>query len=89
MDLGRLRTVQQSLFVTRNEIAEAPANPFCSRLEAVMKQSDFDAFCEEICRPYYADRIGRPGLAPGVYFRLLMLGYFERIPVPVKFECFN
>jgi len=24
--------------------------------------------------------MGRPGLAPGVYFRLLMLGYFERIP---------
>ena len=80
MALGRRRTVQQSLFVTRDEIAEAPAHPFYSRLEAVMKQSDFDAFCEEICRPYYADRIGRPGLAPGVYFRLLMLGYFERIP---------
>jgi len=66
--------------VTIDEIAEAPAHPFYSRLEAVLKFHEFDAFCESLCQPHYASEIGRPGLAPGVYFRLMMLGYFERIP---------
>ena len=80
MALGRRRRTQKELFVTTDDIAKAPAHPFYSRLEQVFKTYAFDAFCEEICRPHYADGVGRPGLAPGVYFRLLMLGYFERIP---------
>ncbi|MFC1895537.1 transposase [Thermodesulfobacteriota bacterium] len=80
MALGRRRSIQKELFVTSDEIAKAPAHPFYSRLEEVFKAHGFDAFCEELCQPYYADGVGRPGLAPGVYFRLLMLGYFERIP---------
>jgi transposase len=35
----------------------------------------FDAYVENLCRPFYAKRLGRPSLAPGVYFRLLLLGY--------------
>ena len=80
MALGRRRRIQKELFVTSDEIAKAPAHPFYSRLDEVFKTHEFDAFCEELCRTYYADGVGRPGLAPGVYFRLLMLGYFERIP---------
>ena len=29
------------------------------------------------CRSFYAETMGRPGLAPGIYFRLLLVGYFE------------
>jgi transposase len=32
---------------------------------------------EKLCAPFYAERIGRPSLAPGRYFRLLLIGYFE------------
>lgn len=80
MALGRRRGIQQELFLTKDQIAKAPSHPFYSRLETVFRQYGFDAFCEEVCRPYYAEGIGRPGLPPGNYFRLLMLGYFERIP---------
>ena len=37
----------------------------------------FDAFVEEQCTQFYAPALGRPSLAPGRYFRLLLLGYFE------------
>jgi transposase len=30
-----------------------------------------------LCQRFYADEIGRPGLPPGRYFRLLLVGYFE------------
>ena len=80
MAFGRRQRPQKELFITSDEIAKAPAHPFYSRLEEVFKTHEFDAFCEELCRPYYADGVDRPGLVPGIYFRLLMLGYFERIP---------
>jgi len=32
---------------------------------------------EERCRKFYAPKMGRPSLAPGKYFRLLLIGYFE------------
>ena len=80
MALGRRTKTQQSLFLTQDEIAKAPAHPFYSRLEAIFRQYEFDLFCEQLCRPFYAEVMGRPGLPPGIYFRLLMLGYFERIP---------
>ena len=34
---------------------------------------------EERCRRFYAPKLGRPGMAPGMYFRLLLIGYFEGI----------
>ena len=37
----------------------------------------FDAFVEDACRAFYAPVLGRPSLAPGRYFRLLLVGYFE------------
>ncbi|MFG1466808.1 transposase, partial [Xanthobacter sp. DSM 24535] len=42
-------------------------------------EAGFDAFVEEVCKPYYAPRMGAPSLPPGRYFRMHMVGYFEGI----------
>ena len=34
---------------------------------------------ENLCAPFYADNIGHPGLAPGVYFHMLFIGHFQAI----------
>ena len=39
----------------------------------------FDRFVEGLCDRFYAPVMGRPSLAPGRYFRLLLVGYFEGI----------
>ncbi|MFO0004936.1 MAG: transposase, partial [bacterium] len=44
----------------------------------LLKSKGFDAFVDEQCRPFYAEN-GRPSLPPGVYFRMLLIGYFEGI----------
>jgi len=44
-----------------------------------LEEAGFDTFVESICSKFYAGNIGRPGLAPGVYFRSLLIGYFEGI----------
>src|SRR5580765_6786237 len=48
------------------------------RLNRLLDKRGFDAFAENACLSFYA-KVGRPGLAPGVYFRALLVGYFEGI----------
>jgi|SRR5579859_1214992 len=63
----------------RSELPEAPGHPFYKRLNGVLERAQFDGFCEEQCRPFYHEKLGRPSLPPGMYFRLMMIGFFEGI----------
>lgn len=74
---GRER--QEDLWVAYTEMASGPGHPFYLRLNEVLDGAGFDAFVEQLCARFYADGIGRPGLTPGIYFRSLMIGYFEGI----------
>ena len=58
---------------------DSSGHPFYKKLNRVLEKHGFDEFVEEQCAKYYADGVGRPGIPPGVYFRLLMIGYFEGI----------
>ena len=78
MALGKKkRTLQQSMWVLTSELPTSPAHPFYSRLNALLDGAKFDEYAERRCLDFYADGVGRPGLAPGRYFRLLLLGFFE------------
>lgn len=59
------------------ELPKAPGHPFYRRLNAILDQAKFDGHCEAACAPFYADRLGRPSLPPGQYFRAMMVGFFE------------
>ena len=72
------RQKQEELFYARDRV-EAPGHPFYQRLNRVLDQARFDEFCEKQCEKFYHERLGRPSLAPGVYFRLLLIGFFEGI----------
>ena len=76
MGTRKHRERQESLWY-RSELVEAPGHPFYRKLEQVLEKAGFDQFCQERCRSFYADNTGRPSLAPGVYFRLMLIGFFE------------
>src|SRR3984893_7411954 len=59
------------------ELPTAPGHRFYKRLNEVMDSAGFDSFCETNCGSFYHDKLGRPSLAPGLYFRILMIGFFE------------
>ena len=63
--------------VATQDLPRSAAHPFYRRLNRVLDEAQFDAFVEGACATFYAPVMGRPGLAPGRYFRLLLLGYFE------------
>ena len=80
MAMGRRKQEhQEALFVTADAMPRAPRHVFYERLNRILSDQEFDNFVEDCCRPFYADRKGRPGLGPGVYFRTLFIGYFEGI----------
>ena len=58
------------------DLPRSGAHPFYARLNQVLDRHGFDAFVEAQCGRFYAGE-GRPGLPPGRYFRLLLVGYFE------------
>ena len=80
MSMGKKRAQrQEDLWVRTDQIAKGPGHPFYARLEAILQDARFDDFVEGLCRPFYAEAKGRPGIAPRIYFRMLMIGYFEGI----------
>src|SRR5664280_2702054 len=73
------RERQEDLWVAYADMAVGPGHPFYVRLNEVLDSEGFDAFVEKLCARFYAEKLGRPGLGPGIYFRSLMIGYFEGI----------
>jgi len=67
------------MWVATAELPKSPGHPFYTRLNALLAAAGFDRFVEGQCARFYAPVMGRPSLAPGRYFRLLLVGYFEGI----------
>jgi transposase len=70
---------QEELWIAQAEIARTVAHPFYEQLNRLLESRGFDEWVEQQCAGFYAERMGRPSLAPGRYFRLLLIGYFEGI----------
>ena len=88
MAMGTRKTERQSeLWVAATEIPPAPGHPFYRKLNGLLADGlegpdgrvGFDKFAEGLCRGFYAEVMGRPSIPPGVYFRMLLIGYFEGI----------
>src|SRR5919201_5359354 len=79
VDGQRKRDRQPAMWVTTTDLPTAASHPFYRRLNELLRKHGFDDFVEAQCTGFYAETIGRPGLPPGVYFRLLLIGYFEGI----------
>jgi transposase len=77
MALGRRKREQQELLVATTSLPQSPGHPFYEKLNQLLAEAKFDEYAEALCRPFYAENLGRPGIPPGVYFRMLFVGYFE------------
>ena len=70
---------QERFWVASTDLPQTAAHPFYERLNYLLEEGGFDEFVEQQCASFYAERMGRPSLSPGRYFRLLLMGYFEGI----------
>ncbi len=81
MAMGRRkkRVRQEGLWTPTAALPIGASHPFYQRLNQILDEKKFDEYVETTCEDFYAGEVGRPGLSPGIYFRLLMVGYFEGI----------
>ena len=82
MGMGRRKRARQEEFwIAADALPETPRHVFYEKLNRLLAEADFDTFVEGLCEAYYADEDepGRPSIPPGVYFRMLLIGYFEGI----------
>ena len=79
MALGKRKHQQQALWVATTELPRSPGHPFYKRLNQLLAKDGFDAWAEQLCEPYYHAALGRPSIPPGIYLRMVLVGYFEGI----------
>ena len=79
MGRRKRRERQRDLWIAASELPTSGGHPFYRRLSELLDKHGFDAFVEGECERFYAAKMGRPSLTPGIYFRTLLIGYFEGI----------
>jgi transposase len=80
MSMGRKASERQAdLWIATTDLPKSPGHVFYEKLNGLLGEAEFDRYVEELCKPYYADEVGRTSIPPGVYFRMLFVGYFEEL----------
>jgi transposase len=79
MAMGKRKARQESLFITTDQLTPSAGHPFYQKLNQLLAESQFDRWIEDRCASFYSqtETRGQPSLPPGVYFRMLLVGYFE------------
>lgn len=77
--MGKRKAKQVDLWVSTSEIPKAASHPFYAKVNEVLDRHKVDRRLEHLCRRFYKPTLGRPSRAPGVYFRALLIGFFEGI----------
>lgn len=80
MALGRRKQErQQDFWIATTELPRSEGHVFYQKLNQLLQEAGFDEYVETLSEPFYHDKMGRPGIPPGTYFRMLLVGYFEGI----------
>src|SRR5262245_56992778 len=77
MTMGKHSDKQPELFIPTASLPMSPGHPFYRQLNRLLAQAKFDDFVQQLCARFYVADVGRPSIPPGVYFRMLFVGYFE------------
>jgi transposase len=79
MALGKRReSRQRELWISVSDMARTPRHVFYEKLNRLLAKFEFDTWVEKLCQRFYAEE-GRRSIPPGIYFRMLLVGYFEGI----------
>jgi transposase len=79
--MGKRKPMQKMLFVSHERLPRSAGHPFYAKLNELLEEADFDRWLEKRCARYYVqeEKRGQPSIPPGIYFRMLFVGYFEGI----------
>jgi transposase len=81
MSMGKRKQRQEALFILADDLPKSAGHPFYVKLNLLLAEAKFDRWVQRRCVQYYAqeETRGQPSIPPGLYFRMLFVGYFENI----------
>ena len=83
MSQGRKSRSERSLFIPTDEVyGHIPKKHFYEELDRLLDLS----FVYELTKPLYAEKVGRPSLDPAVFFKCMLVGFFENIIYDTELE---
>lgn len=83
MSQGLKEEAEPTLFVATVDVyAHIPKAHFYERLGRLLDLS----FVYELTKPLYAEKLGRPSLDPVVFFKCMLIGFFENIVYDTQLE---
>jgi transposase len=72
---------QKEFWIETRRLPKLSAGGFFRQVEEVLAEIGFVEEVHRLCRAAYSQRSdGRPGIDPVVYFKMLMVGFFENLP---------
>jgi transposase len=72
---------QQEFWVATQQLPKSPRDTFYSKLDDTLQELGFSDKVRELCAPAYRQsKVGRPGIDPVVYFKMILVGFFEDLP---------
>ena len=76
---GQTETRTEGVGVAADDLPRSAGHPFYQQLNLLLVEAEFDRWIEDRCQQYYVeqDKRGQPSIPPGIYFRMLLVGYFE------------
>ena len=75
------KATQPEFWVATHQLAKSAKASFYSKLDETLESFGFAGKVRQLCAPAYKQtNVGRPGIDPVVYLKMIMVGFFEDLP---------
>ena len=75
------KEAQPEFWIAANQVVSPAQSGYYAKLEETLESFGFAAKVRELCAPAYdKSGVGRPGIDPVVYLKMIMVGFFEDLP---------
>jgi transposase len=75
------KEAQPEFWIAANQVVSPAQSGYYAKLEETLESFGFAAKVRALCAPAYdKSGVGRPGIDPVVYLKMIMVGFFEDLP---------
>ena len=78
---AKKKAAQSEFWIPADQVVSSAKSGFYAKLEETLESFGFAAKVRVLCAPAYdKSGVGRPGIDPVVYLKMIMVGFFEDLP---------
>jgi len=78
---AKKKAAQSEFWIPADQVVSSAKSGFYAKLEETLESFGFAAKVRALCAPAYdKSGVGRPGIDPVVYLKMVMVGFFEDLP---------